>query len=85
VTVRLLIVAAAVAAPFVFYWLYRRLRGVRGPWPATFLWIAGAVLAVEALALAVFAEKPLGPGRYEPAHLDGDRIVRERTVPEAPP
>jgi hypothetical protein len=83
---RLLIVVAAIALPFAAFWLYRMLMRRRGrgadPWPTTLLWIAGAVLAAEALALAVLSEKATPPGRYEPARLEGDRIVPERIVPE---
>lgn len=77
---RFIITLLAFAIPFALYGLYvavqrrRRREGARDPWPIAVLWLTGAVLAVETLALTAVTQPP-GGGVYYPSRLEDGRIV----------
>lgn len=77
---RFIITLMAFALPFVLFWLYskvqakRRADGARDPWPMAVLWLTGAVLAVEALALSAVTQ-PRYDGVYVPSRLENGRVV----------
>lgn len=94
---RFVITLLAFALPFGLFFLYTRMQarrakaGRKDPWPMAVLWLTGAVLAVEALALsAVTAPSPNGV--YVPARIEDGRVVPyhyapkegEPTSPEGP-
>ena len=89
---RYLITLAALATPFLLYWLYAvwRARAGRGatrprdPWPTAILFLCGAVIAAETLVIAVLDEPRVRDGRYIPAHLENGRLVPAQTIPDPP-
>jgi hypothetical protein len=78
--VRFVVTVLAFALPFALFWLYtrvqarRRAAGARDPWPMAVLWMTGAVLAVEALALTAITAPPPG-GVYSPARVEDGRVI----------
>lgn len=77
---RFIITLLAFALPFVLFWIYTRMqakraeRGARDPWPTAVLWLTGAVLAVEALALTAVTQ-PKHDGVYVPSRLENGRVI----------
>lgn len=56
---RFLVPLVAFAAPFVLFALYRLMARKHGKWPMAALFVAGAVLAVQAFALSALTEPAL--------------------------
>jgi hypothetical protein len=89
---RFVVTLLAFAAPFVLFWLYTRWQarnraaGTKDPWPLAVLWLTGAVLAVEAMALTAMTAPPPG-GVYVPARIENGRVVpwRFETTPDVSP
>lgn len=88
---RFVVTLIAFVLPLVLFWIYTRLqarrveRGDRDPWPLAVLWLTGAILAVEAIALtAVDAPKP--GGVYTPARIENGQVLPPRfEYPDDPP
>lgn len=57
-TTRFVLTLICIAAPFLLYALYQRIRRRRAetggdPWPVTVLWLTGAVLAIEVMLISI--------------------------------
>jgi hypothetical protein len=80
---RFVVTLIAFALPFILFWIYMRVqsrraaRGHTDPWPMAVLWLTGAILAVEAIALtAVTAPKP--GAVYHPARIENGQVIPPR-------
>jgi hypothetical protein len=84
---RFVIVLIAFALPALLFWLYLRLQkraaetGARDPWPLAVVWLTGAVLAVETLALTAMTPQPLG-GVYIPARVENGKVIPPQYEPK---
>jgi hypothetical protein len=89
--VRFIVTLLAFGAPFLLFWLYTRLQhrcrleGARDPWPMAVLWLTGAVLAVEALALTAVTTRVPPGGVYVPARVENGEVIPWRYEPPADP
>ena len=87
---RFVITLVAFGLPFLLFWIYtkwqqrRRIEGASDPWPLAVLWLTGAVLAVEALALTAMSERAPPGSVYVPAHIEDGRVVPWRFEQPAP-
>lgn len=89
---RFVVTLLAFAAPFALFWLYTRLQartqraGAKDPWPMAVLWLTGAILAVETMALTAISA-PAPGGVYVPARIEDGRVVPwhyEQAQPKPP-